>query len=73
LQYNNWTTKDWKQPNAWFAPDFFASTVVIPIKASYENLLDKPIDANTVLELAEEDKKMIARENFNFDDRRIGQ
>ena len=73
LQYNNWTEKDWKQPDEWWAPDFFASTVVIPIKASYENLLDKSVDANTVLELAKEDKKMTARENFNFDDRRIGQ
>lgn len=75
LQYNNWTEKDWKQPDDWgWGPDFFASTVVIPIKASYENLLDKPVNADTVAELMERDKEMRERsEKYDYDDGHIGQ
>ena len=73
LQYNNWTEKDWKQPNEWFVSDFYASTVVIPVKASFENMLDKSVDADTVMELMEEDKKMRERdEKYEYDDRHIG-
>lgn len=73
LQYNNWTEKDWKQPNEWWEADFYASTVVIPVKASFENMLDKSVDESTVMELMEEDKKMRERdEKYEYDDRHIG-
>lgn len=76
LQYNNWSEKDWKQNTDGFEAwddDFYASTVVIPIKASFENMLDKSVGADTVIKLMEEDKKMRERdEKYDYDDRHIG-
>lgn len=74
LQYNNWNEKDWKQDtDAWFNKDeFYASTVLIPIKASFTNLLSKPVDAQTADALQKRDKEMLGRE-YDYRDRRIGQ
>jgi hypothetical protein len=75
LQYNNWEEKDWKQdPDALIgSDDFYASTVVIPVKASFENMLDKSVDESTVIELMEKDKEMRERdEKYDYDDRHIG-
>jgi hypothetical protein len=58
-------------PDEWFVYDFYASTVVIPIKASFVNLLNESVDAATVIELMEQDKKMLSRDNYNFYDGHI--
>lgn len=74
LQQNNWSEKDWKQNTDGFEAwddDFYASTVVVPIKASFTNLLSKSVDAQTVNVLKEKDKEMLGRDNYNFYDGHI--
>lgn len=73
LAQNKWESKDWDMPDEWFVKDFYASTVVIPIKASFVNLLNESVDAATVIELMEQDKKMLSRDNYNFYDGHIEQ
>lgn len=71
---NNWTTKDWKfNPTGFFHHDMYKSTVAIPVKISYSNMLTKDVDAETVLELSRRDQERTARENFNYDNRQLGE
>ena len=71
---NNWTTKDWdfKAEGLW-ADEMYKSIVAIPVKISYLNMLTKDVDSETVLELSGRDQERRARENFNYDNRQLGQ
>lgn len=74
ISQNNWTTKDWDfNPEGFFSDDMYKSTVAIPVKISYSNMLTKDVDSETVLELGQRDQERRARENFNYDNRQLGQ
>lgn len=74
MDQNNWTTKDWDfKAEGFWADDMYKSTVAIPVKISYSNMVSKDLNAETVLELGWRDEERYARENFNYDNRQLGQ
>ena len=51
----------------------YKGTVVIPVDTTFLNLVTKDLGAETVSELMERDKEKQARDNFNYDNRQLGQ
>lgn len=74
MQQNSWTKKDWNYDvEGWFSDDIYKGTIAIPVDTAFLNLVTKDLDSETVLELAHRDKERLARENFNYDNRQLGQ
>ena len=75
MQQNNWTKKDWDYDveGFWFKNDMYKGTVAIPIDPTFLNLVTKDLDSQTVLELGQIDQRNKARDNFNYDNRQLGQ
>lgn len=75
MSQNEWTNKDWNYDveGIWLTNDMYKGTVIIPVDTTFLNLVTKDLGAETVSELMEEDKKKQARDNFNYDNRQLGQ
>lgn len=75
MSQNEWTNKDWNYDveGFWFTNDMYKGTVVIPVDTTFLNLVTKDLGAETVSELMERDKEKQARDNFNYDNRQLGQ
>ena len=74
MQQNGWTKKDWNYDvEGIFGDGMYQGTVAVPVDTAFLNLVDKDLDAETVLELSEIDQRRRARDNFNYDNRQLGQ
>jgi hypothetical protein len=74
MKQNNWTKKDWDYDvEGWLSDDIYKGTVAIPIDPTFLNLVTQNLDAETVLELSKIDQRNKARDNFNYDNRQLGQ
>lgn len=74
MQQNNWTRKEWGYDvDGWLSDDIYKGTVAVLIDPTFLNLVNKDLDSETVLELDKIDRQNKARENFNYDNRQLGQ
>lgn len=74
MQQNNWTRKEWGYDvDGWLSDDIYKGTVAVLIDPTFLNLVNKDLDSETVLELDKIDQQNKARENFNYDNRQLGQ
>lgn len=74
MQQNGWTKKDWDYDvEGLFGDGMYQGTVAVPVDTTFLNLVGKDLDAETVLELGEIDQRRRARDNFNYDNRQLGQ
>ena len=74
MQQNGWTKKDWAYDvEGLFGDGMYQGTVAVPVDTAFLNLVGKDLDAETVLELGEIDQRRRARDNFNYDNRQLGQ
>lgn len=74
MQQNGWTKKDWDYDvEGLFGDGMYQGTVAVPVDTAFLNLVNKDLDEETVLELGEIDKRRRARDNFNYDNRQLGQ
>ena len=74
LTANGWKKSDWNyNVDGWFPDPIYTGSVAIPVDDTYLNVVGQNLDAATVLELSKLDQQNKARENFNYEDRQLGQ
>ncbi len=74
LTANGWKKSDWNYDvDGWFPDPMYTGSVAIPVDDTYLNVVGQNLDATTVIELGKLDQQNKARENFNYDDRQLGQ